>query len=165
MSYFAAALTRTQVGWDGTELDLGAVEDLDGLTDLLREVAGDPPAQTTLMFVEEDDEWLGIVRIDGEGDPRVFISDNRVIEVSGLARILYEEAAPIEPAEEEADEEESIKPAADPTGDVELLADLGTASAKLLELCAEEGQLPADITTALCERAGCVEQLERVREG
>ena len=50
-------------------------------------------------------------------------------------------------------------------GDADLLADLGTPSDELLRLCAEEGLLPADVMTELCERAGCGEALEGLREG
>ena len=35
--------------------------------------------------------------------------------------------------------------AGDPIGDADVLADLGTPADRLLKLCAEEGQLPADI--------------------
>ena len=41
--------------------------------------------------------------------------------------------------------------------------DLGTPPARLLELCAEEGQLPADVISALCEAAGCLDVLEKLR--
>ncbi|MCW2698153.1 MAG: putative tRNA adenosine deaminase-associated protein, partial [Modestobacter sp.] len=46
-----------------------------------------------------------------------------------------------------------------------VFADLGTPADVLLELCAEEGLLPADVLTTLCERAGCDEVLEQLREG
>jgi putative tRNA adenosine deaminase-associated protein len=90
-----------------------------------------------------------------------------VVEQSRVAGILYEEAAaqPVVEAEEseDDDDEESMRPAAEPAGDAELVADLGTSSARLLELCAEEGQLPADIITAICERAGCLDELDQLR--
>ena len=35
----------------------------------------------------------------------------------------------------------------------------------LLTLCASEGTLPADVLTAVCERAGLLDQLEELREG
>ena len=40
-----------------------------------------------------------------------------------------------------------------------------TAHAEVLALCAEEGLLPADVLTTLCERAGCDDVLESLREG
>jgi hypothetical protein len=33
----------------------------------------------------------------------------------------------------------------------------------LLALCAEEGALPADIIAAVCEAAGCLDVLEKLR--
>jgi len=166
VAYFAAALARSDGAWVGSEFDLDDVEDLDQVVDMLRELAGDDSEGPALLFVEEDDEWFGVVRVDGDNDPRVFVSDSRVVEQSRVAGILYEEAAaqPVVEAEEsEDDDEESMRPAAEPAGDAELVADLGTSSARLLELCAEEGQLPADIITAICERAGCLDELDQLR--
>jgi len=167
VAYFAAALARSDGAWVGSEFDLDDVEDLDQVVDMLRELAGDDSEGPALLFVEEDDEWFGVVRVDGDNDPRVFVSDSRVVEQSRVAGILYEEAAaqPVVEAEEseDDDDEESMRPAAEPAGDAELVADLGTSSARLLELCAEEGQLPADIITAICERAGCLAELDQLR--
>ena len=41
MSYFAAALARSEQGWTGVELDLDEVDDLESLADLLRDLTGD----------------------------------------------------------------------------------------------------------------------------
>jgi putative tRNA adenosine deaminase-associated protein len=167
VAYFAAALARSDGAWVGSEFDLDDVEDLDQVVDMLRELAGDDSEGPALLFVEEDDEWFGVVRVDGDNDPRVFVSDSRVVEQSRVAGILYEEAAaqPVVEAEEseDDDDEESMRPAAEPAGDAELVADLGTSSARLPEVCAEEGQLPADIITAICERAGCLDELDQLR--
>ncbi len=154
MPYFAAALARRSAGWIGEEIDLKGVEDLDGVIEALREVGDD--AQTRLLFVEENDEWLAIIRVDEDADPRVFLSDGRAMETSELGSVLGEAAAVAEvrddddpdgesEADDAADEEEVTQAAGDPVGDPDLLADLGTPAARLLELCAEEGQLPADI--------------------
>jgi len=174
MSHFAAALARTGDGWLAQEMDLGEVEDLDTLTDALRDVAADTEASTAVLFVEEDDEYLAIVRLDGDNEPRVFLSDVRAIDTSPIAAMLYEEAAAEELEEElESDDDEdddeddeddgSLRAEADPAGDVELLADLGTPGKVLLDLCAEEGMLPGDIITAVCETLGCAEQVEALR--
>jgi putative tRNA adenosine deaminase-associated protein len=169
--YFASALARTGDKWTGHELDLGEVEDLDGLIDEMRNGAED--ADTVLLFVEEDDEWFGVVRVDEDSDPRAFLSDGRVIETSGIAAQIAEAATVTDPDEDDdedddedsddEEEEETIRIAGDPIGDPELLADLGTPSKRLLALCAEEGQLPADIISSLCESAGCLDTLEELR--
>ena len=165
MSYFAAALARSEQGWTGVELDLDEVDDLEGLADLLRDLTGDG-AGPAVLLLEEDDEHLAVVRVDGGAgslaEPRVFLSDRRAVLASDVAAMLWEDA------DEESggdDDDEGTRPIAEPVGDTGLLADLGTPAQDLLDLCAEEGLLPADVLTALCERAGCDDVLERLREG
>ena len=53
---------------------------------------------------------------------------------------------------------------ADPVGDFELLADLGIPAVRLLELCSQEGMLPADITAEICQVLGCGDEVEELRE-
>lgn len=165
MSYFAAALARTEAGWTGVELDLDEVEDLESLTDLLRDLTGEGPGPA-LMLLEENDEHVAVVRVDGGtsglDDPRVFLSDRRAIELSDVAAMLYEGD---EPPEDEQENDEGPSPIAEPLGDTTVLADLGTGPEQLLDLVAEEGLLPADVLTTLCERAGCDDVLESLREG
>jgi putative tRNA adenosine deaminase-associated protein len=171
VTYATAALARVDSAWFGDELELGEVEDLDGVVELLREVVGDD-AETALLFVEEDDEWFAVLRVDADGEPRVFVSDARVIASSDIAA-LFAEAA-IESATDDlddddddesdsADDDEGTRADGDPTGDPALLSDLGTPATRLLELCAEEGQLPADVIATLCEAAGCLDVLEKLR--
>ena len=165
MSYFAAALARTEQGWTGVELDLAEVEDLESLADLLRDLTGDG-AGPALLLLDEDDEHLAVVRVDGGAgsldEPRVFLSDRRAVQGSDVAAMLWEQA---EVSSDEDDEDEGTRPIAEPVGDTSVLADLGTPAETLLELCAEEGLLPADVLTTLCERAGCDDVLEGLREG
>jgi putative tRNA adenosine deaminase-associated protein len=164
LSYFAAALARTQSGWSGSEVDLGEVEDLEALAELARELADDEDG-TTLVLLEEDDEYVALVRVDGGpgslDEPRVFLSDRRAVQASAVAAMLWEEPPP----SQGEDEDEGTRPVAEPVGDAGLLTDLGTSAEELLDLCAEEGLLPDDILTTLCERAGCLDALESVREG
>lgn len=166
MSYFAAALARTDDGWSGVELDLSEVEDLEALTDLLRDLTGEGPGPA-LMLLEEDDEHVAVVRVDGGvgslDEARVFLSDRRAVQGSEVAAMLWEQA---EPDDDDHDEEdEAASPLAEPVGDTGLLADLGTPADLLLETCAGEGLLPADVLSTLCERAGCLDALEQLREG
>jgi putative tRNA adenosine deaminase-associated protein len=166
VSYFAAAVARTGEGWTGEELDLDEVEDLEALTELLRDLSGDG-AGPALLLLEEDDEYVAVVRVDGGtgslDEPRVFLSDRRAVQNSDVAAMLWEEADPDESQED--DEDEGTRPVAEPVGDSDLLTDLGTSSSQLLALCAEEGLLPADVLTSICERAGCDDVLEELREG
>lgn len=166
MSYFAAAIARTEGGWTGVELDLSDVDDLDQLADALRDLTGDGPGPA-LLLLEEDDEHLALVRVDGGAgsleEPRVFLSDRRAVQASDVAQMLWEDADA--PVDEEDDEDEGTRPIAEPVGDSAIVADLGTPADRLLSLCAEEGLLPADVLTAVCERAGCEDVLEQLREG
>ena len=165
MSYFAAALARTEAGWTGEELDLSDVEDLEQLADTLRELTGEGPGPA-LLLLEEDDEHVAVVRVDGGvgalDEARVFLSDRRAVQASEVAAMLWEEA---EVPLTEDDDDEGTRPIAEPVGDATVLADLGTPPDELLALCAEEGLLPADVLTTLCERAGCDDVLESLREG
>ena len=52
----------------------------------------------------------------------------------------------------------------DPVGDADLLADLGVPARRLLELCAHEGLLPADVTAEVCQAIGCGDEVEELRE-
>ena len=163
MSYFAAALARTEDGWVARELDLDDVPDLEVLAEQLRELTGEGEGPALLLF-EEDDEHVAVVRVDGGAsgldEPRVFLSDRRAVQASEVAAMLWEDG----PAADAGDDDEGTRPVAEPVGDTTLLQDLGTPADDLLELCAEEGLLPADVLTALCERAGCLDALESLRE-
>ena len=158
MPYFAAMLARTADGWVGRELDFDEVDDLEALVELMRDAGEDD--EPVLVLVEEDDEYVAIVRVDGDADPRVFISDARATEHSPVAALLWDQGG--EEVEDDGDEE-AARPEAEPAGDADLLADLGTPSEELLELCAEEGMLPADVIGVTCERAGCLDVLESLR--
>jgi putative tRNA adenosine deaminase-associated protein len=164
VSYFAAALAKTE--WTGEELDLDDVDDLEALTEVLRDLSGDGPGPG-LLLLEEDDEYVAIVRADGGSsslsEPRVFLSDQRAVQQSDVAAMLWELSEA--PEEDDDDDDEGTRPVAEPVGEAGLLSDLGTSGDQLLALCAEEGRLPADVLTEVCERAGCLDVLEELRDG
>lgn len=178
MSYFAAAVVRGRSGWAASELDLSEAADVDQVADLLREV--DPVAAIALLFVEADDSYLTVLRLDDGEDLRIFGSDAAYADDSRLGKLLLDDVAepaseaPIdgdldepEPSAELLDEEEE-RPAADPgatpVGDADLLADLGVSAHKLLALCSTDGLLPADITAEVCQAIGCGDEVEELRE-
>nr|BFE64791.1 hypothetical protein GCM10020063_093170 [Dactylosporangium thailandense] len=172
MSHFAAAVTRGAEGWAAAELDLSGVADIEEITDRLRDA--DPEASVSLLFVESDDAYLAILRLDEGEDLRVFGSDQVFAEDSRLGAILLgdiEEQLPEiaeadEPDEDEDEDEDrpSAEPDVEPVGDPELLADLGVSGGRLLELCAQEGMLPADITAEICQAVGAGDEIEELRE-
>ena len=154
MPYFAAALARSPAGWTAYEVDLAGVADVDELAELVRDLTGD--AGTSVLFVEEDDEYVGIVRVDaGDGEPRVFLSDARAAVAHPAAALLVQPAADADPPGFEIE----------PSGDADLLADLGVPARDLLGLVTAEGELPADVMVEICTRAGCADALEELREG
>lgn len=162
MPYFAAALVQGPDGWTAREVEMDNVEDLDTLVESLRDSAD---GGTALFFLEEDDEYLAIVRVDGDGDPRTFISDDRAVGTSALAALIMEDVTAPEEAEGDDDDEESTRPDAEIAGDADIVASYGISAERLLEICSTEGMLPGDIVTAICEKAGCVDVLDEIREG
>jgi putative tRNA adenosine deaminase-associated protein len=150
-------MSKEASGWSGEELSLSEIEDLDTLVDEMRDGTG----TTVVLFIEEDDEWLGIVRVTGDEDPRVFLSDRRSLETSDLANRIFADALPVLPAPD--NDEDTPRAAAEPVGETDLLSDLGTPADVLVELCAEEGLLPGDVVSTLCERAGCLDVLDEIR--
>ncbi len=86
--YFAALLARTEDGWEASDTDLDDVETLADLADLAREATADYDDDTVLVFIEQDDAWFGVVRVDGEEDPRIYVSDAAAASRSSYGEIL-----------------------------------------------------------------------------
>jgi putative tRNA adenosine deaminase-associated protein len=171
VSTFAAAVARGKNGWTASELDLAGLADIDEVVDRLRDA--EPDADLSLLFVEADDQYLVILRLDEGEDLRVFGSDSAFADESRIGALLLGEVeAPAleidDLAAPTSDDEDSDRPAtdpdADPIGDAELLLDLGISSHRLLQLCAQEGTMPSDVTAEICERLGCGEEMEELRE-
>ncbi len=175
MSNFAAAAARGKNGWTASEIDLTGVADLDEVADRLRDV--EPDAGLSLLFVESDDQYLVILRLDDGEDLRVFGSDSAFADESRLGALLLgdieapaleidalddAEAAPAD--EDEADDRPAADPDADPVGDADLLADLGLPAGRLLALCGAEGLMPADVTAEICQTIGCGDEMEELRD-
>lgn len=160
MSYFAAALARTPDGWTARELDLDGASDVDELADRVREI--DDEAETSLLFVEEDDEYVAILRVDAEApEPRVFMSDAHAADTYPVAELFA--TAVEEDVAAGGDDDEPPGHDSEPLGDADLLADLGTSRRVLIDLVNHEGTLPADVISEVCERAGCLDELETLR--
>ncbi|MBF9130641.1 tRNA adenosine deaminase-associated protein [Plantactinospora sp. S1510] len=177
MSYFAAAVVRRASGWTAAEVDLNGAADIDEVADLLRDV--DQDAEISLLFVESDDVYLAIMRLDEGEDLRIFGSDSAFAEESRLGALLVGDIkAPaleiddvVEPAAhvagasgDEDDDDPAVDPDADPVGDADLLADLGISAHRLLAICSREGMLPADVTAQVCQVIGCGNEVEELRE-
>jgi putative tRNA adenosine deaminase-associated protein len=179
VSYFAAAVVRAADEWSAAEVSLADAADVEDVADRLRDV--DPAADVSLLFVESDDSYLVILRLDGGEDLRVFGSDAAFAEESRMGAILLGDLGqpPIEidvelaapPPDSTVDTEPDTAPPApsavasiDPAGDADLLGDLGVPATRLLQLCAHEGMLPSDITAEVCQAIGCGDEVEELRE-
>jgi putative tRNA adenosine deaminase-associated protein len=173
VSYFAAAAVRGSTGWSAAEVDLSGVADIDEVADRLRDV--DVEAPISLLFVESDDSYLVILRLDEGEDLRVFGSDGAFAEESRLGALLLgdvETAVPdideVVAAATSGNGSEEPHPRADPDvepiGDADLLADLGVPAPRLLALCTREGLLPSDVTTEVCAAIGAGDAIDQIRE-
>lgn len=185
MSYFAAAVVKDADGWSAAKVSLAGAADVEDVADRVRDV--EPAAEISLLFVESDDSYLAILRLDHGEDLRIFGSDLAFAEESRLGALLlgdlgepaaelasgvldiagFDAAEPLDSeSEPESDEEPDSPPlaTADPAGDADLLADLGLSAAKLLQLCGFDGMLPSDITAEVCQVIGCGDEVEELRE-
>ncbi|MBK3645291.1 MULTISPECIES: hypothetical protein [Streptomyces] len=175
--YFAALLARTEDGWEASDTELDDVETLSDLADLAREASAED--DTVLVLIEQEDAWFGVVRIDGEDDPRIYVSDAAAAARSSYGEILLtDELLGREPGDDgpdldaldldgtedgeddddDGDEESGSAEAVphSPVGDVEILDDLGVNAKELRSL-------DEDALTAIAEALGASEVLETVR--
>ncbi|MET7480536.1 hypothetical protein ABZT17_40235 [Streptomyces sp. NPDC005648] len=175
--YFAALLARTEDGWEASDTELDDVETLSDLADLAREASAED--DTVLVLIEQEETWFGVVRIDGEDDPRIYVSDAAAAARSSYGEILLtDELLGREPGEDDADldsldldgtedgededdgdgEESGSAEAVphSPVGDAEILDDLGVSAKELRSL-------DEDALSAIAEALGASEVLETVR--
>jgi putative tRNA adenosine deaminase-associated protein len=177
--YFAALLARTEDGWQASEPDLDDVETLADLSDLAR-AAGDEE-ETVLVFIEQEDAWFGVIRVDGEEDPRIYVSDAAAAARSSYGEILLtDEVLGRDPEDldnlvdldgtedgEDDDDESVAGPSEDhvpvgPLGDTDLLADLGMSTSDLLALSGD-GALTGEALGEIADAIGAADVLEAVR--
>ncbi|MET7450345.1 hypothetical protein ABZT03_00330 [Streptomyces sp. NPDC005574] len=181
--YFAALLARTEDGWEASDTELDDVETLSDLAELAR--AASPEDDTVLVLIEQEDAWFGVVRIDGEDDPRIYVSDAAAAARSSYGEILLtDELLGRDPGDDVVvdldsldldgtedgesddddtdDDEDQDGTSAEavphsPVGDSEILDDLGVGVKELRALDAD------DALSAIAEALGAAEVLETVR--
>ncbi|CAM5631463.1 hypothetical protein GCM10010329_22280 [Streptomyces spiroverticillatus] len=182
--YFAALLARTEDGWEASDTELDDVESLADLVELARE--GSVDDDMVLVFIEQEDAWFGVVRVEELEDPRIYVSDAAAAARSSYGEILTDELLGsdddvdadlealdldgTEDGESEAQEDDdqesetavALVPAqggpavAGPAGDRLILADLGLSEKELLAL-------DSDALSTIAEALGAAEILEAVR--
>ncbi|GAA2429622.1 hypothetical protein [Streptomyces macrosporus] len=178
--YFAALLARTEDGWEASDTELDEVETLADLADLAREAAEDD--EPVLICIEQEGVWFGVVRVEGEEDPRIFVSDAAAAARSSYGEILLTDellgrepddredldllvdldgTEDGEPVRDDEEDEDGVAGAdalpAGPVGDADLLADFGLDEKVLLSLTSE------DALSEIAEALGCTDMLEAVR--
>ncbi|MGR8009673.1 tRNA adenosine deaminase-associated protein [Streptomyces hypolithicus] len=176
--YFAALLARTEDGWKASDTELDDVETLSDLTDLARGATVDD--DTVIIFIEQEDAWFGLVRVDGEEDPRIYVSDAAAAARSSYGEILLtdellgrdpedpdaleelvdldgtEDGEPDGTEEEESTaDDEGVVPAG-PLGEAGVLADLGLPETDLRAL-------HGDALNEIADALGAADVLETVQ--
>ncbi|MFF4432480.1 hypothetical protein ACFYZ4_25345 [Streptomyces sp. NPDC001513] len=181
--YFAALLARTEDGWEASDMELDDVESLSDLIDLARSAAVDD--DTVVALIEQEDAWFGVVRVDGEEDPRYFVSNASAAARSSYGSMLTKELLGSDEEDDELDEldldgtedgeEDAVAAYTDedadedgtggagaepvpagPLGDPRLLDDLGVTNKQLMTL-------DGDALSEIAESLGATEVLEAVR--
>ncbi|CAM5638968.1 tRNA adenosine deaminase-associated protein [Streptomyces griseomycini] len=177
--YFAALLARTEDGWEASDTELDDVETLSDLADLAREAS--PDEDTVLVLIEQENGWFGVVRVDGEEDPRIYVSDAAAAARSSYGEILLtDELLGREPGDDgadldaldldgtedgDSDDEDADAGAAagsadavphGPVGDAQVLEDLGVSEKELRSMT-------EDALSEIAEALGASEVLETVR--
>jgi len=182
VAYFTAVLARAGSGWRARDVEVEDAGTLDGLADSLRSVAVDD--QPVLAVVEHEDEWFALVRVDGEEEPRLFVSDLAAASRSGYAEVLAP-AADVEPMLDDEDGAEGDEDAEDDdeeeaggadsgadqdpvapavwAGEPDLLEDLGVPGLALRRLVEDNADDPGAVLAELGERVGFGELLEALR--
>jgi putative tRNA adenosine deaminase-associated protein len=153
VSYFTAVLAREGRAWRAHDVDVESIKDRDELTDELRAVADDD--EPVLLLVEREDAWWAVVRIDGDDDPRVFVSDG-----AGAAASSYSELLELDVDAD--DDEVEVEVVDGCAGDLDVLGDLGTSPEALKEMCDDEVP-PMDALATVAEGAGFSEVLDSLR--
>lgn len=178
--YFAALLARTADGWQASDTELDNVETLTDLVDLAREAAPGDGDDTVLVCIEQEGAWFGLVRVDGEDDPRIYVSNAAAAARSAYGELLLtdellgrEPDTPEdldslvdldgtedgEPEREDVYDDPSGEPviAEAPVGEPELLDDMGMGEKDILSLS------PQDALSEIADVLGCTDVLEAVR--
>ena len=176
--YFAALLARTEDGWEASDTELDDVETLSDLADLAREASTED--DTVLILIEQEETWFGVVRVDGEDDPRIYVSDAAAAARSSYGEILLTDellgrdpddddldALDLDGTEDGEDDEDEGSDGATsggsaeavphgPVGDAGILDDLGVSEKELKGLS-------DDALTEIADALGASAVLETVR--
>ena len=170
MAYFTAVIARSGRGWKARDVEVDDANTLDELADALRSVSIND--QPVIAVIEHEDEWFALVRVDGEDEPRLFVSDLGASAHSHYAALLApavdldldddDEAPPAATDDdEEADDAEPVIAAW--VGDPDLLDDLGVSGRVLRKLTEDNSDDPGTVLAEVGETVGFTELLDALR--
>jgi putative tRNA adenosine deaminase-associated protein len=175
VAYFTAVIARAGASWRSRDVEIDDANTLEDLTEALRGVAvGDQPV---LAVIEHEDEWFALVRVDGDEEPRLFVSDLAAASHSRYGPLLAP-AADVDSADDlvedvdDGDEDEDAdgddKEKDEPkiaawAGETDLLEDLGVSGRTLRKLVEENGDDPGTVLGEVGETVGFVELLDTLR--
>jgi putative tRNA adenosine deaminase-associated protein len=175
VAYFTAVIARAGSAWRARDVEVDDATSLEDLTDALRGVAvGDQPV---LAVIEHEDEWFALVRVDGDDEPRLFVSDLYSASHSRYGPLLapaadVDSADEVDAAEGDDDEgddeeggggEDEEPKIAAWAGETDLLEDLGISGRTLRKLVEENGEDPGAVLAEVGEVVGFVELLDALR--
>jgi putative tRNA adenosine deaminase-associated protein len=173
VAYFTAVIARSGATWRARDVEVDDAATLEELADALRSVSvGDQPV---LAVIEHEDEWFAVVRVDGDDEPRLFVSDLAAAGTSPYGPLLapaadVDTAEDLDVAEDEEgkDDEDDDSENANPkiaawAGESDLLEDLGVTGRTLRKLVEENGEDPGTVLGEVGETVGFVELLDTLR--
>ena len=172
VAYFTAVIARAGSAWRARDVEVDDATSLEDLTDALRSVAvGDQPV---LAVIEHEDEWFALVRVDGDDEPRLFVSDLNAASHSRYGPLLapaadVDSADDLDDADDEGDDDEEAEKAEEEpkvaawAGETDLLEDLGVSGRTLRKLVEENGDDPGVVLAEVGEVVGFVELLDTLR--
>jgi putative tRNA adenosine deaminase-associated protein len=175
VAYFTAVIARSGRAWKARDVELDDANTLDDLADALRSAAVDD--QPVIAVIEHEDEWFALVRVDGDDEPRLFVSGLAATTQGHYADLLAS-AADVDVDDEDDDaggedgegaaEDDGPGEDVEPTvtawaGDPELLDDLGVSARALRKLTEERGDDPGAVLAEIGETVGFADLLEALR--
>jgi putative tRNA adenosine deaminase-associated protein len=171
VAYFTAVIARSGATWRARDVEVDDASTLEELTDALRSVSvGDEPV---LAVIEHEDEWFAMVRVDGDEEPRLFVSDLAAAGASPYGPLLapaadVDSAEDVDVADDEEDDESEDDEDDEPkiavwAGETDLLEDLGVSGRTLRKLVEENGDDPGAVLAEVGETVGFVELLDALR--
>jgi putative tRNA adenosine deaminase-associated protein len=171
--YYTAVVAGGDHDWELVPADLEDLEDAGDVADAVRRATG---GRGGVAIIEHEDDWFALVRVEGEEDPRVFVSDVDAMAEGHYARLAADlgdgpdgiagfdgdlvagdDVGDGEPDEDDVTGSGPLSEAPDPGrswgGDPGLLEDCGLPAAHLTGLV-EEAPDPGAAVVEIAKRLG-----------